>query len=448
MPEYPIFNCKNSDDVVKAVREHKIELVQFWFVDVLGTLKSFQVLPGELEAAFEEGMGFDGSSLEGFCRIEESDMIAIPDPATFQLVTWRQTAAPIARMFCDILEPNGTPFAGDSRHCLKRNLQAAASKGYSFYVGPELEFFLFESSTSPKPLDAGGYFDAPPLDLAGDIRREIISCLRSMGIPVEYGHHEVAPSQHELALRYTDALKMADTAITYRVVVKEIARQNGCYATFMPKPLYGENGSGMHVHQSLFKNGRNLFYDADGDHHLSREAKSYIAGLLKHCKEFTAITNQWVNSYKRLVPGFEAPTNIAWARRNRSTLVRVPMYKPGKEAATRVELRSPDPACNPYLTFACMLAAGLKGIEENYALSAPVEEDVYNMTAGDRRARGIESLPGSLEKALEAMEGSTLIREALGEHIFTKFLANKHMEWDQYRSQVTNYELERYLPRL
>jgi L-glutamine synthetase (EC 6.3.1.2) len=314
-------------------------------------------------------------------------MIAIPDPATFQLVTWRQTAAPIARMFCDILEPNGTPFAGDSRHCLKRNLQAAASKGYSFYVGPELEFFLFESSTSPKPLDSGGYFDAPPLDLAGDIRREIISCLRSMGIPVEYGHHEVAPSQHELALRYTDALKMADTAITYRVVVKEIAARTAATRPSCPSRSTAKTAAACMCIQSLFKNGRNLFYDADGDHHLSREAKSYIAGLLTHCKEFTAITNQWVNSYKRLVPGFEAPTNIAWARRNRSTLVRVPMYKPGKEAATRVELRSPDPACNPYLTFACMLAAGLKGIEENYALSAPVEEDIYNMTQGTPGSR-------------------------------------------------------------
>ena len=448
MLEFPIFNCKNSDDVVKAVREHKVELVQFWFVDVLGTLKSFQVLPGELETAIEEGMGFDGSSLEGFCRIEESDMIAIPDPSTFQLVTWSQTAAPMARMFCDIMDPSGAHFAGDSRYCLKRSLKAAAAKGYSFYVGPELEFFLFESPTSPKPLDPGGYFDAPPLDLAGGIRREIISCLRSMGIPVEYGHHEVAPSQHEIALRYADALKMADTAITYRVVVKEVARRNGCYATFMPKPIFGENGSGMHVHQSLFKNGRNLFYDADGEHHLSREARAYIAGLLAHCKEFTAITNQWVNSYKRLVPGYEAPTNIAWARRNRSTLVRVPMYKPGKEGATRVELRSPDPACNPYLSFACMLAAGLKGIEDNYTLAAPVEEDVYTMTTSQRRERGIDSLPGSLESALEAMENSTLIRETLGEHIFSKFIAHKRIEWDPYRTQVTAYELERYLPRL
>ena len=448
MPEFPIFNCKNSDDVVKAVREHKVELIQFWFVDVLGTLKSFQVLPGELEIAMDEGMGFDGSSLEGFCRIEESDMIAIPDPATFQLVTWDQATAPMARMFCDILEPSGQPFAGDSRYCLKRILKTAAAKGYSFYVGPELEFFLLESPTSPKPLDPGGYFDAPPLDLAGGIRREIISCLRSMGIPVEYGHHEVAPSQHEIALRYADALKMADTAITYRVVVKEIARQHGCYATFMPKPLYGENGSGMHVHQSLFKNGRNLFYDADGDHHLSREAKAYIAGLLTHCAEFTAVTNQWVNSYKRLVPGFEAPTNIAWARRNRSTLVRVPMYKPGKEAATRVELRSPDPACNPYMALACMLAAGLRGIEENYPLPAPVEDDIYVMTTDQRRERGIASLPGSLETALEAMQGSALVREALGDHIYTKFLANKQVEWDLYRSQVTDFELERYLPRL
>lgn len=448
MADFPIFNCKNSDDVVRAVRDHKIELVQFWFVDVLGMLKSFQVLPGELENAFEEGMGFDGSSLEGFSRIEESDMIAVPDPSSFQLVTWKPTSSPIARMFCDILQPDGTPFEGDSRYCLKRNLQAAAAKGYSFYVGPELEFFLLESPNSPKPVDLGGYFDAPPHDLSSDIRREIIFCLRTMGIPVEYGHHEAAPSQHEVALRYADALKMADTAITYRVVVKEIARKNGCYATFMPKPLHGVNGSGMHVHQSLFKNGRNLFYDADGEFHLSREARAYVAGLLKHSREFTAVTNQWVNSYKRLVPGFEAPTNIAWARRNRSTLVRVPMYKPGKESSTRVELRSPDPACNPYLAFACILAAGLKGIEENYPLPAAIEEDIYGMSPAQRAKQGIGSLPGSLESALEAMEGSQLIREALGEHIFTKFMENKRLEWDQYRTQVTNYEIERYLPSL
>ena len=447
MPEYPIFNCKNSDDVIKAVREHRVELVQFWFVDVLGTLKSFQVLPGELEAAFEEGMGFDGSSLEGFCRIEESDMIAIPDPATFQLVTWRQTAAPIARMFCDILEPSGQPFAGDSRHCLKRNLQAAASKGYSFYVGPELEFFLFESATSPKPLDAGGYFDAPPLDLAGDIRRETISCLRSMGIGVEYGHHEVAPSQHELALRYADALKMADTAITYRVVVKEIARQNGCYATFMPKPLYGENGSGMHVHQSLFKNGRNLFYDADGDHHLSREARAYIAGLLRHCREFTAITNQWVNSYKRLVPGFEAPTNIAWARRNRSTLVRVPMYKPGKEAATRVELRSPDPACNPYLAFAMMLGAGLDGIKNDLPVPDAVNADIFEMTAAEKKEAGIASLPANLYEAVQELKASPIALDALGPHILEKYIEGKEQEWDSFRIAITDWEHNTYLSR-
>ena len=448
MIETPVFNCKNADDVLKAVKDYDISFVQFWFVDVLGTLKSFQVTPNELEAAFEEGMGFDGSSIEGFARIHESDMVAYPDPTTFQLVSWRPTERPVARMFCDITHPDGTPYEGDSRYVLKRNLQRAAEKGYSFYVGPELEFFLFENDREPKILDRGGYFDAPPLDLANDIRRDIIFSLNKMGIPVEYSHHEVAPSQHEIDLRYQEALKMADTAITYRVIVKECARKHGCYATFMPKPLFGENGSGMHVHQSLFKNGKNLFFDAHDEHHLSHEGKAYIAGLLKHARELTAICNQWVNSYKRLVPGYEAPVYIAWAMRNRSSLVRMPLYKPGKEAATRVELRSPDPAANPYLAFAAMLAAGLKGIENDYTLPAPVEADIFHMDAAERKAHDIESLPGSLHEAVTAMEESSLMREALGEHIFEKFIANKHLEWDEYRTQITCYEIQKYLPLL
>ncbi len=443
-----IFQCKNADDVLRAVKEHNIQFVQFWFVDVLGVLKCFQATPSELEMAFDEGMGFDGSSLEGFSRIEESDIVAFPDPKTFQMISWGASEYPVARMFCDIVLPDGTPYQGDTRYVLKRVLSRAAEKGYTFYVGPELEFFLVESAKNPRPLDHGGYFDAPPLDLATEVRRDIILGITGMGIPVEYSHHEVAPSQHEIALRYAEALKMADTAITYRVIAKEMSRKNGCYATFMPKPIYGENGSGMHVHQSLFKNGRNLFYDAQDEYHLSKEARSYIAGLLRHSREITAVTNQWVNSYKRLVPGYEAPVNIAWARRNRSTLVRVPMYKPGKENSTRVELRSPDPACNPYLAFAVMLAAGLKGIEENYALTAPIEEDVFKMTDAQRKANGIDTLPGSLEEAIWEMEKSDLVREALGEHIFTKFIENKKIEWEAYRTQVTQYEIDRYLPLL
>ncbi|MFO7717083.1 MAG: glutamine synthetase family protein [Thermodesulfobacteriota bacterium] len=448
MSETPIFNCKNADDVLKAVREHDISFVQFWFTDVLGTLKSFQVTPSELEEAFEEGMGFDGSSIEGFSRIHESDMVAFPDPTSFQAVSWRPTERPVARMFCDIKRPDGTPYEGDGRYVLKKLINKAAEKGYSYYVGPELEFFLFENSREPKTLDFGGYFDAPPLDLANDIRRDIIFSLNKMGIQVEYSHHEVAPSQHEIDLRYQEALKMADTAVTYKVIVKEVARKHGVYATFMPKPIFGENGSGMHVHQSLFKNGKNAFFDTKDEYGLSETGKQYIAGLLHHAPELTAVTNQWVNSYKRLVPGYEAPVYGAWARRNRSALLRVPMYKPGKEAATRVELRSPDPACNPYLAFAVMLAAGLKGIEEGYTLEDPIEADIFEMNDQERADRGIENLPGSLHEAVAAMEDSELLKEALGEHIFTKFIENKKIEWDSYRTQVTNYEIEKYLPVL
>jgi glutamine synthetase len=448
MSKAPIFNCKNADDVIKAVMDYNVSFVQFWFVDVLGTIKSFQVTPDELEAAFEEGMGFDGSSIEGFSRIHESDMVAFPDPVTFQLVSWRPTERPVARMFCDIKRPNGTPYEGDSRYVLKRIVSKAAEKGYSYYVGPELEFFLFENSREPKTLDVGGYFDAPPLDLANNIRRDIIFSLNNMGIDVEYSHHEVAPSQHEIDLRYQESIKMADIAVTYRVIVKEVARKHGVYATFMPKPLFGENGSGMHVHQSLFKNGKNAFFDPKDELGLSDVGKSYIAGLLKHSREITAVTNQWVNSYKRLVPGYEAPVYMAWAKRNRSSLIRVPMYKPGKEQATRVELRSPDPACNPYLAFAVMLAAGLKGIEENYDLPDPVEEDIFDMHDEERKRLGIGNLPGSLFEAIEEMENSEMLKEALGEHIFYKFIDNKKIEWDRYRVQITDYEINKYLPML
>ena len=443
-----VFDCRNADDVTRAVKEYNISFVQFWFVDVLGNLKSFQVAPSELEEAFEEGMGFDGSSIEGFSRIHESDMLAYPDPSTFQIVSWRPMEHPVARMFCDIKNPDGSPYEGDSRYALKRILSRAAEDGYTFYVGPELEFFLFESSREPKTLDFGGYFDAPPLDLANDIRRDIINALINMGIIVEYSHHEVAPSQHEIDLRYQEALKMADTAVTYRVIAKEVARRHGCYATFMPKPLFGENGSGMHVHQSLFKNGKNVFYDPDAPDNLSKECKNYISGLLEHANEITAVCNQWVNSYKRLVPGYEAPVYVAWARRNRSSLVRVPMYKPGKEKATRVELRSPDPACNPYLAFACMLASGLKGMEKKYPLPEAVEEDIFEMNEDERKKHNIPSLPGSLFEAVEVLEKSEVVREALGEHIFRNFIANKKIEWNNYRIQVTEYELKKYLPLL
>jgi glutamine synthetase len=355
----------------------------------------------------------------------------------------------VARMFADIYEPDGTPYKGDPRWVLKRNLKKTQDLGFTFYVGPELEYFYFKSSDGkPEGLDRGGYFDLTPLDVATELRRDTILTLEAMGIHVEYSHHEVAPSQHEIDLRYTDALTMADNAMTYRLVVKEIALKHGVYATFMPKPIFGQNGSGMHTHQSLFKGDKNAFFEPKDEFHLSKMAKSYIAGILKHSKEITSITSQWVNSYKRLVPGYEAPVYISWARRNRSALVRVPMYKPGKEKATRIEFRSPDPACNPYLAFAVMLAAGLKGIEKGYELPPPVEEDIYEMSEEARKRTGIESLPGNLLEAIQLTEKSELVRETLGDHIFQKFIENKKIEWDQYRTHVSQFELEKYLPLL
>jgi len=440
--------CETKNDVLKLVKEKNISFIQFWFTDVLGILKSFAVTPSELEEGLAEGMGFDGSSIEGFARIEESDMIAMPDPSTFQFLPWRPRDRPVGSMFCDILQPDGSPYEGDSRYVLKRMTQKLAETGYKAYMGPELEFFCFESQDNPKPIDKGGYFDNRPLDMGSDLRREIIFSLQDMAIQVEYSHHEVAPGQHEIDLKYDEALTMADKTMTYRIVAKEIARKMGYYVTFMPKPLFGENGNGMHVHQSLFKDDINAFHDPKDQYNLSQLAKSYIAGIIKHAREIAAVTNQWVNSYKRLVPGYEAPVYISWARRNRSTMIRVPMYKPGKEQATRIEFRSPDPACNPYLAFAVMLAAGVKGIEENYPLADPIEEDIYEMDGEARKRAGINSLPGNLFEALQEVEKSELVRETLGDHIFNKFVANKKIEWDRYRTHVSQYEIEKYLPIL
>ena len=437
--------AKTQKDVLKIVKDRDVSFIQIWFTDVLGMLKGFAITPSELEGALAEGMGFDGSSIEGFARIEESDMVAMPDPATFEFLPWRPKERPVARMFCDILEPDGSPYEGDPRYVFKRVLAKAAEQGYTFYTGPELEYFYFESNEAPKIIDRGGYFDTPPLDTAGTLRRDTIFALQEMGIQVEYSHHEVAPSQHEIDLRYDEGLKMAEKAATLRIAVKEIARQHGVYATFMPKPIFGENGSGMHTHQSLFKGEVNAFYDASDQYHLSDLAKSYIAGIMKHAREMALVTNQWVNSYKRLVPGYEAPVYVAWARRNRSTMVRVPMYKPGKELATRIEFRSPDPACNLYLAFAAMLAAGLRGVEENYQLPEPVEEDIYEMDEVAREREGITSLPGSLFEAIQELEQSELMRETLGDHIFNKLIANKKIEWDRFRTHVSAYEIENYL---
>uniref|UniRef100_A0A7V4G9D8 Glutamine synthetase n=1 Tax=Desulfobacca acetoxidans TaxID=60893 RepID=A0A7V4G9D8_9BACT len=440
--------CKTAEDVFRTVRDKDVSFIQLWFTDVLGMLKSFSIRPSELEEAMTEGMGFDGSSIEGFARIEESDMLAKPDAATFQLLPWRPQEQPVGRMFCDILNPDGTPYQGDPRYCLKRLLALARDQGFTFYVGPELEYFYFANNTAPEILDKGGYFDTNPLDQGNVFRRETILALEQMGIRVEYSHHEVAHSQHEIDLRYDEGLRMADKVLTYKMAVKEIARRHGVYATFMPKPILGQNGSGMHTHQSLFRGGKNAFHDPQDLYHLSPLAKGYIAGLLTHAREITAVCNQWVNSYKRLVPGYEAPVYISWARRNRSTLIRVPMYKPGKEEATRIEYRAPDPACNPYLAFAVMLAAGLKGIKENYPLPEPVEEDIYHMSKGERQRLGIRDLPGSLAEAVAEMENSEVVKNALGEHIFNKFIENKKIEWDTYRIHVSQYELDRYLPIL
>jgi glutamine synthetase len=440
---------KEKQNVLKLAKENDVKFIRLWFTDVLGILKGFAITIDELEGALEEGMGFDGSSIQGYARIDESDMIAKPDPKTFQILPWRPKENAVGRMFADIYEPDGTPYKGDPRWVLKRNLKKAEDLGYTFYVGPELEYFYFKSSEGkPAILDEGGYFDLTPLDVATELRRETILTLEAMGVHVEYSHHEVAPSQHEIDLRYAEALTMADHAMTYRLVVKQIAMKHGVYATFMPKPLFKQNGSGMHTHQSLFKGNKNAFFDPKDEFHLSKLAKSYIAGILKHSKEITSITSQWVNSYKRLVPGYEAPVYISWARRNRSALVRVPMYKPGKEKATRIEFRSPDPACNPYLAFAVMLAAGLKGIEKGYELPPPVEEDIFEMSEASRKKHCIESLPGSLSEAIQLTEKSELVKETLGDHVFEKFIENKKIEWDQYRTHVSQFELEKYLPIL
>jgi glutamine synthetase len=438
-----------KDYVLKMAKEHDVKFLRLWFTDILGIHKSFAITVEELEGALEEGMGFDGSSIEGFARIDESDMVALPDPDTFRLLPWQpREHRAVARMFCDILKPGGKPFEGDPRYVLKQNLKRAADMGYTFYVGPELEYFYFKDSHSTELLDQGGYFDLTPRDAAIDMRKETVLALEEMGIGVEYSHHEVAGSQHEIDMRYTDALTMADNVMTYRLVVKEVALRNGVYATFMPKPVFGINGSGMHVHQSLFKGEKNAFFDTKDEYHLSKDAKCYIAGLLKHAPEITAVCNQWVNSYKRLVPGYEAPVYQSWARRNRSDLVRVPEYRPGREKATRIEFRSPDPACNPYLAFSVMLAAGLEGIEKGYEVPDPVEENVYEMTDEERTKQGIGTLPASLLEAILLTEQSEIVRKALGEHVFSAFIQNKKIEWDHYRTQVTEYELERYLPIL
>ncbi len=438
----------NKPEVLRLVREKDVKFIRLWFSDITGQMKGLTITREELSDALEDGMGFDGSSIKGFARIDESDMIALPDPSTFAILPYRPREKAVAGMLCDILNPDKTPYQGDPRYILKKILDKAQDLGYLFNIGPELEFFIFRDEKSTEILDEGGYFDITTLDAGNEVRREVMLTLEEMGIHVEYCHHEVAPSQHEIDLRYKDALAMADIVMIYRMVVKEIAQKHGFYATFMPKPIYGVNGSGMHVHQSLFKEDKNVFFDKEDENNLSKEAKGYIAGVLRHAKEITLICNQWVNSYKRLVPGYEAPVYICWAYRNRSSLVRVPMYKPGEEKAMRIEFRSPDPACNPYLAFAAMLAAGLKGMENGYSLQSPLERDVYHMTIEEMKELGVEVLPGSLIEAIEIAEGSELLRETLGEHIFSNLIMAKKIEWDEYRKRVHDYEIETYLPIL
>jgi glutamine synthetase len=444
---------RQQEYVLRTVEERDVGFVRLWFTDVLGKLKSVAVTSSELEGAFSEGIGFDGSAVDGFARIQESDMLAVPDASTFQVLPWRADAPAVGRMFCDIRTPEGEPFPADPRQVLRRALSRAGDMGYTFYIHPEMEFFLFRGPDDPTPLDFGGYFDLTPNDVQQDFRRQANVALEAMGISVEFSHHENSPGQHEIDLRYADALTMADNVMTFRTVVKEVAMQRGIHATFMPKPLADQWGSAMHTHMSLFDGDVNAFHEPDDEYNLSDTAKHFMAGLLTHAREITAVCCQWVNSYKRLVPGappqpFEAPVYVCWGRQNRSALIRVPLYKPKKAASTRIEFRAPDPACNPYLAFAVMLAAGLRGIEERYELPPEQTDDIYAMTDAERRKAGITRLPRSLDEALGLMEESQLVADALGEHVVEFFLRNKRVEWDEYRAQVTPYEIARYLPTL
>ena len=435
--------------VLRTVEERKVRLVRLWFCDVLGQLKSVAISPVELETVFEEGVQFDGSAIDGFSRVQESDVLAIPDASSFQLMTWGDSGELSARLFCDLVNLDGTPFEGDPRQVLKRNLQRARDAGFTLMCAPEVEFFYLTSddpSSAPVPLDTASYFDLTTQDMSSDIRRATIQRLEATGIPVEYSFHEDAPSQHEIDLRYSDALSMADNVMTLRLVVREVAFQHGVHATFMPKPISGVQGSGMHTHLSLFSGEDNAFYAEGEASNLSPTARAFIAGLLRHAPEITAVTNQLVNSYKRLVSGFEAPVHVSWARNNRSALVRIPVAKRGKESvATRIEYRALDPACNPYLAYSVLLAAGMAGVEGGYELPDEATTNLYEMSETERRAADITLLPSSLSDALDLMESSSLVREALGEHIFEWFLRNKRAEWSEYKAHVSQFELDRYL---
>jgi glutamine synthetase len=449
--------AKTPVQVLGEIEKHDIRFVRLWFTDILGQLKSFSINSAELRDAFDGGAAFDGSSITGFNAIEESDMIAMPDASTYAVLPWRPEDNGVARMFCDIVTPDHKPYEGDPRHALRRAVQRASDMGFEvFNVAPELEYYYFrndspEPGQGPIPLDRGGYFDFTTLDAGTDIRRDTVLALEKMGVHVEYTHHEAGPSQHEIDMRHADAMKMADDCMTYRMVVKEYAQQYGHYATFMPKPLHGENGSGMHTHQSLFRDGKNAFYDENDRYNLSDVGRAFIAGQLRHAREICAVFAQWVNSYKRLVPGFEAPVYLAWSRRNRSALVRVPPYRSASSAdgrSMRAEIRCPDPACNPYLTFAALLQAGLEGIEKGYELPEPMEKNLYHLGTEEGRRMGIEHLPETLGEAVDVAAQSELVLRTLGEHMFKRFIEIKRNEWESYRTQVTQWELERYLPIL
>jgi glutamine synthetase len=444
---------KQQEFVLRTIEERGVKFIRLWFTDVAGTLKSVAVAPAEIEGAFAEGIGFDGSAIEGLARTSEADMLALPDPSTFQILPWRGTVDPAARMFCDIATPDGKPAAADPRNVLRRALDKAAKMGFSFYVHPEIEFYLLKSpelgeNGLPIPVDNAGYFDNVPGGTAHDFRRRAVTMLEQLGISVEFSHHEGGPGQNEIDLRYADALSMADNIMTFRTVVKEVAIEQGVYATFMPKPFTNHPGSGMHTHFSLFEGDRNAFFDPAAKYHLSNVARQFIAGILRHAPELTLVTNQYVNSYKRLWGGGEAPSYVSWGHNNRSALIRVPLHKPEKSQSTRIEYRAMDSAANPYLAYALLLSAGLKGIEEGYELAAETEDDVWSLSDMERRAMGIEPLPQSLDHAIRKLESSELAAEVLGESVFSYVLANKRNEWAQYRSQVTPFELEQNLRTL
>ncbi len=442
-------NAKRTKaDIMAMIDEAGVHFVRIFFTDILGRLKGMSITRSEIEDVLEQGQGFDGSSIEGFVRIEESDLMAIPDLRTFRILPWDIGGEKVAMMIADIQMPDGTPYGGDPRYVLRRALKRLEDKGWTGYLGPEIEYFCFGSDEKPEAVDHDGYFDFGHDDIGTEARKRTVNALELMGIPVECSHHEVAASQHEIDLKYQEAFVMADFAQIYKYVVKEISRQQGLYATFMPKPIFGQNGSGMHVHMSLFEGERNLFFDKDAEYHLSEMARQFIAGILKHVSAMTLVTNQWVNSYKRLVPGYEAPVYVSWGRRNRSSMVRVPMYRVGKEKATRVELRSPDPSCNPYLAFAMMLEAGLDGIENKLELADAIEDNIYGMSADERRKRGIHAIPGSLDSAIVAFENSDFCKRVLGDHIFNKLIDNKRLEWDEYRTHVSQFENDKYLKML